>query len=208
MKKLLSILMGQMFLVSLFIFPATLVKAEQFIVTATLPAATGVTITATRVRTSDNVFQNTVTELNFDPLRFDPTNGIWVPDHYFAIDVGGTGGAGSPNVTVSYGNETSPAGQVKGLGFKSSATFVKITGPSNSQTQTPLAAHGPIKLLKDLRGGEVVNGSELVGGFLRLYVGIYTGGNSTLDAAGGEPFTNADRPGTYQGTLTVTAVVA
>lgn len=208
MKKFIYIIIGLSLLAAHLFLSPSLGRADQFIVTATLPQATGVTITATQVRVSDNAFQNQVTDLNFDPLTFDSVNGIWVPDHYFAIDVGGTGGAGNPNVTVSYGNETSPPGQIKGLGFKSVATFVKITGATGSQTETPLAGHGPIQLLKDLTDGEIINGTELNGGFLRVYVGIYPGGNATIDAAGGEPFTNADQPGTYQGTLTITAVVS
>ena len=93
------------------------------------------------------------------------------------------------------------------LGFKSTATFVKITGPSNAQVENPLTTHGPKKLLKSITAGENITSGEINGGFLRVYVGIYPGADAAIDAAGGEPFTNGDKSGSYQGTLTVSATI-
>lgn len=180
---------------------------EDFVVSATVPAASGINIVATEVSLPGNTFGSQVTAMDFDPLSFDTANGIWIPNHYFAVDVGATGGAGTPNITVSYGNESNPVGQVKGLGFKSTATFVKITGPEGAQVEEALAAHGPEKLLKDLIGGEDITAAEIDGGFFRVYVGIYTGDDATLNGLGGEPFTNADVAGDYSGTLTISATI-
>ncbi len=179
---------------------------KPFVVSATIPSATGISITATRVTSSNNQFGAQVSALDFNPMVFNALNSIWLPDHYFAIDVGSTGGAGSPNVTVTYGSETNPTGQVKGLGFKSTANFVLVKGATGSQTETPLTAHGPKKLLKSLTG-ENITATELASGFLRVYVGVFPGDDTAILTAGGEPFTNADKPGTYQGTLTVSATV-
>ena len=65
-----------------------------FLVSATIPTASGITVTATEVDSATGVFGSAVSELNFDPMIFDPVNGIYLPDHFFAIDVGVTGGAG------------------------------------------------------------------------------------------------------------------
>jgi hypothetical protein len=71
-------------------------------------------------------------------------------------------------------------------------------------SEVPLTAHGPKKLLKDL-ASEHITPAEVTGGFLRVYAGILTGDATT--PAGGTPFTNADAPGSYNGTLVVTATV-
>ncbi|VAX35807.1 hypothetical protein MNBD_UNCLBAC01-329 [hydrothermal vent metagenome] len=186
-------------------------QAEEvdFIVSASLPAATGVSILATQVDESTGEFQNAVTALNFNPMTFDAGNGTWLPDHYFAIDIAAVDGIGSPDVTVKYTEGSKPAAQVKGLGFKALATFIKVTGgPSPSdQTETDLVSHGPKQLLKDLVDGEAITKAELEGGFLRVYIGVFPGGDTAIEAAGGEPFTNADKPGVYDGTVTITATV-
>jgi len=177
-----------------------------FVVTATVPAATGVSILATEVDSASNVFGQQVSALNFDPMTFDSQNGIYLPDHYFVIDVGAVGGAGSPDVNVTYTEGAKPAGQTNGLGWKSICTFVKVTGSPGNEVQTDMTAHGPKKLLKDISGESILE-SELTEGFLRMYVGVFPGDDSGILAAGGEVFSNADEAGTYNGTLSVTATV-
>lgn len=188
-----------------------LAETVNFNVTATIPAASGISIVATEneIVNGNEVFGPTVTEFNFDPMSFDAENGIYTSDHFFAINVAATGGAGSPDVTVSYGQQSNPGGQVKGLDFKSTVTFTKVTGGPAPQDQEEilLAAHGPIKLMNQIAGGEQIDEGELANGFLRMRVGIYDGANASLNAAGGEPFTNADQSGAYTGVFTVTAVI-
>ena len=194
----------------LMVMPMQTANAVDFAVSAYIPKANAVTITATEVDAASGDFGNTVTDMDFDPMTYDSAAGIWLPDHYFAVDVGVTSdGVGSTDVIVTYSETTSdrPAGQIKGLGYKSTATFVTVTGSPGSQTETDLAGHGPTKLLKDV-SGENIFGTELGGGFFRMYVGLYPGGDGTLDGDGGEPFTNSDKTGDYTGTLTVTAVVS
>jgi len=206
MKKIiLSIVM--VFGLALVFVPVNKAAVVDFTVSASIPSASGVSIVATEVDSQSNVFGGTVTALDFDPMTYNSGLGIWLPDHYFAIDVGVTGGAGSANVTVTYTEGSKPVGQTNGLGFKSTATFVKITGPEDDQVEAPLAAHAK-QLLKDLAGGEQLTGAELLGGFLRVYVGVFPGDDAAILSAGGEPFTNADVAGDYDGTLTITATVA
>lgn len=172
-----------------------------FLVSASVPAATGVSISASEVDSATNAFTPVAgTNLSFDPLTFEAVNQIYLPDHFFAIDVGVTGGAGNPTVTVAYTEGLNPNAPGKGLGWHASATFVRIEGV----TEVPLATHGPKKLLKDLTS-ENITPAELTGGFLRVYTGIVTGDATT--PTGGVPFTNGDNPGAYNGTLVVTATV-
>jgi len=179
-----------------------------FQVSATVPLANGVSITAVEVDAATNTFGSEVNELDFDPLTFDATNNIYVADHYYAIDVGSTGGAGSPDVTVTYTEGSKPSGQTNGLGYKATATFVKIeVDEDGDETQTEMSAHGPTQVLKDLTG-EDVDSDELEDAFLRLYVGLVTGDDEDVLDDGGEPFTNADKPGSYDGTLTISATVS
>ena len=172
-----------------------------FLVSASVPAATGVSITASSVNAATNAFTPVAgTNLSFDPLAFQAANGIYLPNHFFAIDVGVVGGAGTPDVTVAYTEGLNPNGTGKGLGWHSTATFIRVEGT----TEVPLTTHGPKKLLKDL-SSEHITVAESTGGFLRVYTGIVTGDVST--PAGGVPFTNTDKPGSYNGTLVVTATV-
>lgn len=202
-------IMASLLLGLTFVFTTvTMADEVDFLVSATIPPASGVSIVATEVDAASNTFGPAVTELDFDPMAFNSQLGIWLPNHFFAVDVGVTGGAGSVDVTVTYAEGAKPVGQAHGLGFKTTATFVKVTGPQNNQTETELAAHGPKKLLKDIAGGEHITGPELLGGFLRVFVGIFPGDDQSIIGAGGETFTNADKPGDYDGTLTITATVA
>ena len=172
-----------------------------FVVSASVPAATGVSIVASQVNSTTNAFTPVAgTNLSFDPLTFNTTNNIYLPNHFFAIDIGVTGGAGAPNTTVTYTEGLNPNGAGKGLGWHSAATFVRVEGA----TEVPLTTHGPKKLLKDL-SSENITVAESTGGFLRVYAGILTGDATT--PAGGIPFSNADKPGAYNGTLVVTATV-
>ena len=203
MKKRIFINMTAIFVVFMFATQSfALTGTKTFTVSASVPAATGIVINASKVDSTSNQFTLlTGTALSFNPMTFNSVNSIYLPGHYFAIDVGSAGGAGIPDVTVTYTEGTNPNNPGHGLGWKTTATFVKVVGT----TETQLASHGPKKLLKDL-SNEQIGFIEVVGGFLRIYVGIIPGGTNV--PAGGEPFTNSDNPGTYEGTLFISATVA
>jgi hypothetical protein len=209
MKIILSLVVGGLFF--LIHPPNVLAATSTFTVSATVPDATGVSITVSSVNSTSNTFTTLpagTTALSFDPMTFNTTNNIYLPNHYYALDFGVSGGAGTPDVTVTYNEGTNPNGSTNGLGVKSTATFAKETvGTGGSTTETFLTDHGPKKRLIDL-SGEHVAFTELSGSFLRIYLGVWTGATTApADPANGQPFTNGDAPGTYTGSLVVTSVV-
>jgi hypothetical protein len=138
--------------------------------------------------------------MTFGSLRYDGTNKIWTAPNYFVVDISNNNGVGSPNVTVQYAENSKPAGQNHGLGWKAGIAFQKVTYPD---VAVPCPGHEQRKPLHALDGVvESISSAQLSGGNLRLYVGLSDGTSNTA----GEPFTNADMPGDYTGTLTITAV--
>jgi hypothetical protein len=199
-RKILGLLIGAALLITT--VPVAQAIQQNFVVSAVVPAATGASLAAASVvsTTAGPVFTPiALGSLNFGTLKFDTANGIYLPDHFFAIDVGTTGGAGTPSVNVQYTDGTSPTGATKTLGDHTQATFVRVPGTGSEVT---LTSH--TKVLKSIN--ETVLPAEIAGGFLRIYVGVVTGENGKT-AAGGVPFSNADAPGTYTGALVVTATV-
>jgi len=207
--------------VTLVFMPMNKAGAVDFDITANIPTATGVSITATEVDSASNVFGSTVTEFNFNPMVFNTALGIFLPDHFYAVDVGVIGGAGATDVHFEYseGPTDRPTGQPASgsFGFRSTATFVRILGgplPAD-QTQEFLPISGgtneSTQLLKNFIGAGVdIDGADLNGGFFRVFVGVYPGGNINgvdIAADGGAPFTNSDVPGLYKGLVTITATV-
>jgi hypothetical protein len=181
--------------------------SQTYTVSATVPAATSVSINASKVNSTTNVFTPvTGTALSFDPLRFDTTNQIFMPEHYFAISAGPANGGGNTDVTVSYAEGSNPnavaGGSGHGLGWKTSATFVKVEGA----TETPLSSHGPKKLLKSL-SSERITSTELGSGVFRMYVGVVTNPTAPGEPAGAEVISGADKTGSYTGSLVVSATV-
>ncbi|MBU0467441.1 MAG: hypothetical protein KKD07_10520 [Candidatus Omnitrophica bacterium] len=177
-----------------------------FIVSADVPSATTVSITATKMLGVDgSPVETDVSALNFNTggkLVYKPALGIFLSDFYYAIDVGvgdGVGAVGS--VTTTYTVGSSP--QAIGLEKKATATFVKAV-TSGSETNIGL---GKVLLSSLIGGGSTVNYTAWSGGWFRVYVGIYDGGDATLNADGGQPFTGADVVGPYTGTLTLSATL-
>ncbi len=180
---------------------------KTFTLSASIPAATTVGINAFSVNASTNVFTAvTGTSLSFNPMTLDSINKIYLPDHYFAIDVAPSNGAGQANVTFTYTEGANPNSTIgrHGLGWKSTATFIKVVGT----TETGITTHGPKKMLKDLSGENILS-SEVSGGFLRVYVGIVAKDPTAVfpDPATSEVFSNADKAGSYDGTLLISATL-
>jgi len=204
MKKVFSIIAAGI----LFLGQAGWVAADTktFTVSATIPSATGVGINAFQYdAATNNRTAVTGTALNFNPMTFNASTNVFLPNHYFAIEVAPVSGSGNTDVTLSYTEGANPASPNHGLGWRSVATFFKVTGGS---TETALSSHGPKKMLKDL-AGEHVTPAELASAFLRVYVGIVTKdpGATIPDPASSEVFTNATPAGNYDGSLVVTATV-
>lgn len=208
MKKVLGVILGGLFLLFLSV---PVWASTTFTVSATVPAATGISISVDSVNSTTNVFTllaSGTTALSFDPMTYNATNAIYIPSVYYALNFGVTGGAGTPDLTVTYNEGTNPNGTTNGLGYKTTATFAKeVVGTGGTTTETLLSDHGPKKRLIDLNG-EHVTYTELAGGYPRIYVGVWTGTTTVpADPSNGQPFSNGDAPGTYTGSLVVTAVV-
>jgi len=182
-----------------------------YILSATVPASTGISITVSSINSTTNLFTVLpagTTALSFDPMTFNSTSSVYLPNHYYALDFGVSGGAGTADVTVSYNEGANPNGTSNGLGYKTTATFAKeVPGTGGTTTESLLAAHGKKRLI-DLNAEHVAY-TEVTPGFLRIYLGVWTGSLTGLapDPSTGQPFSNGDFPGQYTGSLVVTAVV-
>ncbi len=207
MEKMLKLSLIGAFLIGFPGVSMAVTGSQTFNVSAVVPAATGVSIVASSVNSTTNVFTTVLgTSLSFDPMTFDTTNAIFVPNHYFAISVGPSGGGGSTSVTVKYTEGNNPnnvvGGSTHGLGYKSTATFVKVVGT----TETVLATHGK-KLLNSLTTQESVTSAEVGAGYFRLYLGVETDPTAAGEPAGAEVFSGADKAGSYAGSLLITGTV-
>lgn len=179
-----------------------------FFINANLPASNTASFAVSRVLVGPPLtFQpqpaGTV-NLNFGTLALDPVNGIFVtsPAHYWVIDVG-SNGAGMPDILADYTDTASPNGALnngEGLGGRANFNYAEIvTNPDLSQTTNDIATVA----LDDVQSLAIPE-TAFSDGFLRMSVGLATGdpAGPTTDAT---PFTAADQPGAYTGTLTVTA---
>jgi len=202
MKILICLFIGGLF------FQTAVLAATTFSVSATIPSASGFSAAVSSVNlTTDSVaaMPAGTTALNFNHMNFSTSKHMFMPSHAFAIDFTPTAGAGNQDVSVAYTEGSNPSGASDGLGARATATFAKeMAGTvSGTTTETLLTAHGPRKRLIDV-DGERISHTELAGGFLRIYVRMWTGDAS--DPSNGKPFTAADQPGNYTGSLVVTSV--
>lgn len=189
------------------VVPVWAATTTTFTVSATVPDPPAtVIITVDSISTSNGAFTaepSGFTALSFDPMAFNTTNNIYLPDHYFAVNFAVSSGPGQPDVNFSYTEGTNPNGSSNGLGTKSSIAFADettsgetvLTGPYSKTTLSNLEGSGV----------HVPYTALATNSYLRAYVGVCTGGSS--DPSGCHPFTNADAAGQYTGTLTTTATV-
>lgn len=211
MKIKLSLILGGVFLLAQ---TGGVLGAQTITLSATVPPATGIQLTVTPVNATTNVWNTGATVVNpstitFGTLTYNTTNSIYLPANYYAIDIGTTGGAGSPTVAVTYVEGTGTANPngvaTNGLGTKSTATFVTTSGSGSNTTDTQTSLSK--KRLIDLTGSAGELTSIPSGSWERVYVGIWTGTTvAPADPANGKPFSNTDIAGTYSGALTFTVV--
>jgi hypothetical protein len=186
--------------------------AADFPITAVIPAATTVKFVVSEVTPGPTpVFVSHPSfSLDFSTagtgMSYDLTNGIWVGSRFFAIDLATTKADGTPapgtygSVSFSYGGNVVPAGQGASEGLNKRATLTAVKVNSDS-TETSLRKGAIGNAFASLTNADVA------GGFLRVYVGLATGETGANAIPGSVPFTNADKPGTYTGTLTITATL-
>ena len=206
--------MGGVFL----LFQAGAFGATTLTVSATVPQAQGISLgISSIVGTGSSAVWTALpagtSALNFNTmvLNTGTSNGtafsFWAPTNYFAIDIGVTGGVGTPTVNITYTEGTNPNGTSNGLGTKTGMAFDYVSTAAGSDT---LSAFGR-KTLTSLTGtaGQMPIADIPSGYWERAYVGVCTGNtnaaNGQVDPTGCKTFGNTDAAGTYTGTLTFTA---
>jgi hypothetical protein len=206
MKKIIMFLVASLFPVVAY--------AQDFPIIVDLPAAVEVRYNVSQINPADNTWTpNGSNVLNFSSagggLQFLTGPNIWVGKRYFAIDasptlVDGTPAPGAYNqITFTYSGQVVPAGQPvnEGLNNRAVMTAVRVN-PDETEDVIVAGTVGS--------GLRTINGAEVNGGFLRVYLGLATGEtdiNGIPLIAGSVPFTNGDRPGSYNGTVTITATL-
>lgn len=201
MKRTLSLLLTSIFVLA----HAGTAGAVEYAVSANLPSSAAVSIVGNSI--TGTVWTGmTDTNMNFGDLVWTPGTtsapvNLWLGSKYFAVDISNVN-AGSPNVTISYVDKDKPSASNKYLGVKVVATVNKAV----YNAATPSKPNETLiwsKPLAALTTSSNIPSATLAGGWCRVYLGVYTGSPAVTGAEG---FTNADAPGTYTGTVTITAL--
>jgi len=209
MKNKLALVAAGLFLSGTVAMAATFPSGTSFTVQASVPRSSGIGITVNSVDAATSKIFTPVatTTLDFGTLSFVSGPNIYLPDHFFVLDIAPlAGGAGLPDTTFTYTEGSKPVGQVNGLGTKSSITYAKevFTTSSTPPAETILTSEGP-QVMKNVSAKHIPS-TDVPGGWLRAYVGVCSG-NPATDPTGCAPFTNADQAGAYSGQLVVTSTV-
>ena len=210
MKSKLSLMVAGLFLCSQVAMAQTV---DNLTVSAAIPAAQGLQLTVTPVNATTGTAGTPVvgaTTADFGQLSFNSALGIYLPTNYFTVAIGATGGAGTPQVTVTYAEGTGSqcpniaaglSSTLGCLGTKAVATFATV--PSSG---VPVISSLGKKRLIDLTGTAGTLTSIPAGSYEEVFLGIWTGSTtSPADPTNCKPFSNSDASGTYQGVLTFTA---
>jgi hypothetical protein len=153
------------------------------------------------------------TTLNFDDanggeLVYDAVNGIWTAPTFFVIDFAGISAGGQPappiynNVSLEFTETNNPNAnggrsgeRGAGVGEKVTATVLQWNFTEEQFIQQ--VSQSSLGSIPDFHTEDVVDGTA------RVILAVADGSNPAV----GLPFTNADLPGPYTGTLTITAVL-
>lgn len=180
-------------------------QSQPFTVQANVPAATSASFSVSKVipGTPETFVPTATTNLDFGTLTLDTTNNIFVPAHFWVIDVGANG-AGSPDIAVTYTDTANPNGALNngtGLGRRGTISYAEVVTNADL-SQTVNLIRGESLSQANTSGG--VNETAFDNGFLRVSVGVATG-DPALQEGNATPFTALDNPGNYSGTVTLTA---
>ncbi len=219
-------------LLSLSLFICADSYAVDYTASASMPSPVGISPTINKVMgkgLNPSDWVGTSSNLDFGTLISTPWTDpvtlksglVFLPDHFFAIDVGYLYGSGTgvKSIQVSYTPQDTLPPTQHGLGYKSLATFMKkyiVGGYEKTEDVTTDVIDSRKYLLKDVQAGKTITLTTLGGGWLRVYVGIATlDPNATLkDSTAGtevEVFSPGDTPSNpptvaYKGSLTITAL--
>ena len=218
MKTKLRLILG-----GLFLFSQAAMAQPTITLQAQLPLATGLTLTVNTIPAATQVFPTSgaVTNpstINFGTLAYNllplapgvtTEPNTWQSASYFAIDITASGGTGVPLVNITYAEGSNPnagtaAASLGGLGTKTTIAFDSVTTAAGSDKPTGLPQQRLIDLVTGGTLGEVPVADIPLGGWERVYVGLWNGASG--NPSNGKAFTSSDTPGTYTGVLTFTAV--
>ena len=207
-KKLFLILVGMSLTLA---FSTSVVLAEDFDVSASVPASSSATYTVSRVTNGGTTFTPWTNNLDLGTLKLvdvatppaPPQFVFLTNDVFYVIDVG-INGVGQPDIDLSYTDIANPNGSPgdgTGLEIHGTVAWAHVT------TGTPDVVVGIDGLSLGETNGitqEIQEEDLSTGDFFRLIVGTATG-DPALNEGAATPFTQADAIGPYSGTLTVTA---
>ena len=204
MKNTIKLILGGLFLLGQASnsLAAAITNTTAFTVQATVPAATGVSVTINKIVGTTWTLQ-TSTTLDYGTLTFDTKNKIYAPNYSYAADfAAAAGGSGTPSLTFSYSEGTNPNGSSNGFGTKSQAIFAKEVYSASGSIETKVGTPSTLGSISSVS----LPTADFTGGWARVYLGVCTG--ASTDATGCSPFTAADKAGQYSGTLTVTTTLS
>ncbi len=178
-------------------------NVQNFPVSVTIPSSTDATFRL--FQWSGSGPQPSADQGNFNiswadtDLTADLTFSVFRPNFLYFITAA-PAGSGNLDIQVDYVDGTAPSGATDTLGDKVVATVVRVEpstaeiniNGSTGQTLTSIATASGV-----IFGGDT--GEPLDGGFFKMYIALDPDGTTAT------PFNFGDPPGSYTGTITLTA---
>ena len=195
-----NILMSMVFVVVAFCATNAWAGSSRTVtVNATVPTvAGGLTVEVSKVTGEDasglGGVWTTASSISFGTLVWDSVNSIFLPDSYYAVDIGVLDNSGNA-WTVTHSRQ-SLANGANNLNDKVNVSFNKQTTKDTG-----------IELSKFSFGNsnsKAFTKAQLTSGWLRVYYGIGTGNPLKPDASGVTPIGLDTPAGTYNGSITIT----
>jgi hypothetical protein len=160
-------------------------------VNATIPTMTGgLNVSVSKVV---GTVWTTATQIAFGTLIWNATNSIFLPDCYYAVDIGVVDNSATA-WTVTH-TRTNLANGSNNLNGKVNVSFNKQTS-STVGTELQKVSYGNSNSIAYTK-------AQLSGGWLRIYYGVGTG-EAGKDATGVTPIGLDTPAGTYSGSVTIT----
>ena len=164
-------------------------------VNATIPTMTGgLTVSVSQVDSATGLIWTPAASISFGTLVWNPANSIFLPDSYYAVDIGVVDNSGNA-WTVTH-TRTFLANGAYNLNNKVNVSFNKQTS-STVGTELQKVSYGNSNSIAYTK-------AQLAGGWLRIYYGIGTGSLTKPDATGVTPIGLDTPAGTYTGSVTIT----
>ncbi len=170
-------------------------SSQSINVNASIPTMTGgLSVTVSRVNGLGSAIFTPASSIDFGSLTWDTVNHIFLPENYYAVDIGVTDNSGTA-WTITH-TRTSLAGNGNNLDNKVNVSFNKQTSATVS-SELQKVSYGNSQSISYTK-------AQLAGGWLRIYYGVGTGDPTKPDATGVTPIGLDTPAGTYNGTVTIT----